>query len=240
MAYRGKRSRYSRSKRTTRSRARASYIRNVSRGRGRAGVPKMLSSNNTVTRQVFRMDSISPIITSNKTSDANDHLTFELSEVAGAGPFKALYHWYRVIKIKFEFIPCNNLFKEATTSSFRPSLYTSINRSADTFADNVVKQMSAASVRYTLAGKYHSRMFTPSTLEQVYNTTVTTGYAQNYCEWISTANTAVPHFGLDVTLAAATGDEDTAYKYRLVTTAVVEFKGRKANITLALDDSAQA
>jgi hypothetical protein len=183
------------------------------------------------------MDSISPFLISNKTSDSSGHLTFMLSEVAGAGPYKALYHYFRVLKLKFEFIPCNNVFKESTASSFRPSLYTSINRASESFADNVVKQMSTQSCRYTLAGKYHARMFTPSSLEQIYATAATSAYGQNYGEWISTANTATPHFGLDYTLSAATGDEDTSYKYRLITTAIVEFKARKANITLAVDDA---
>lgn len=234
MPFRGKRSnRGPKSKRTTRSKQK----RNYNRGRGKAGVPRHLASNNFWTTQVFRMDSISPILISNKTSDSNDHLAFRLSQVAGAGPFKALYHFYRVLKVKFEFIPCNNVLKDATNTTFRPSLYTSINRAAETFADNVIKQMSTPSCRYTLAGKYHCRMYTPAVLDQLYDSAATTGYAQNYGQWISTSDTAVPHFGLDVTLAAATGDDNTSYKYRLVTTAICQFKARKANIDLALSDS---
>ena len=96
--------------------------------------------------------------------------------------------------------------------------------------------MSTNTCRYTLAGKYHRRAFMPQSLDQVYNTAVTTGYAPEV-QWISTDNTAVPHFGLDVLLSAATGDAKTSYKYRLVTTAIIKFKNRKPNIELGLDTS---
>lgn len=179
------------------------------------------------------MDSIQPFIASTATADVNRHLTWMLSEVAGAGPWTKLYHWYRCVKLKFEFIPCNNTFKEATKTTFRPSLYSSINRASEQFADNVVKQMACQTVRYTLAGKYHARSFSPNTLEQVYNTPATTSYSLNpKWEWISMTRSATPYFGLDITLAGANADTATSYQYRLVTTAVVQFKGRKANIDL--------
>jgi hypothetical protein len=154
------------------------------------------------------------------------------SQIAGMGPFKDLYRQYKIVKVKYEFIPCNNVLKEATATSFRPSIYTSINRTSSSFANTVIKQMSTNTVRYTLAGKYHCRSYCPMSLDQVYDTSVTSGYAPEV-QWLSTDHgTAIPHFGLDVLLSASQGDDSTVYKYRLVTTAIIQFKNRKPNVTL--------
>lgn len=212
------------------------YFRRYQRGnvgRGRRGVPRWMSSPGKPITQVFRMDSVQPFLVGTKNNDVNEHLTVMASQIAGMGPWKALYRQYKILKVKFEFIPCNSNFKEATSSSFRPTLYTSINRTSSSFADNIIKQMSCNTVRYTLAGRYHCRSFTPMSLDQVYNTVATTGYSPEV-QWLSTDNgTAIPHFGLDVTLQGGDGSEAAeAYKYRLVTTVIMQFKNRKPNIDL--------
>lgn len=202
-------------------------------GRGARGVPRYLSSIGHTVTQVFRLDSITPFMTASKNTDQYEHVVLLPSQIHGMGPWKALYRQYKVLKVKYEFIPCNNNLKEGTASTFRPTLYTSINRTSSSFANDVQKQMSTNSVRYTLAGKYHCRSFTPMSLDQVYDSTVTTGYAPEV-QWLSTDNgTAIPHFGLDVLLGNGFGDEAAeAYKYRLVTTVIIQFKNRKPNTDL--------
>lgn len=191
------------------------------------------SSANRVFSTFHRLDSIAALVQSN-TSDQTGHLSFNLGQCPGSGPYQNLYHQYRIVKVKLQFIPCNmqsrfNLADpEKPTDTFTPSLYTSINRTSTAFANNVSKIMSMNSCRYTLAGRTHSRTLTPSSLDQVYESSVTTAYAPEYKQWLSTDDPTVPHFGLDYVLAGTTS-EVGAFKYRLVQTVWLQYKNRKPN-----------
>ncbi len=186
---------------------------------------------------MHRKDSVAPLIISN-TTDQTNHLSFDLGDYPGTGPYQNLYHQYRIKKVKIEFIPCNvqsryNLSDPTNPNAeFTPSLYTAINRTSTAFATTVGAIMSMNSCKYTLAGRYHKRYFTPSSLDQVYESSVTTAYAPEYQQWLSTDDPRVPHFGLDYVLAGTTS-EAGAFKFRVVTTVWVEYKNRKPNTDIS-------
>lgn len=194
---------------------------------------------NRVQSVVHRYDSVSPLLSSQNLADSVENLAFTLAEFPGTGPFQNLYHQYRFTKVKVEFIPCNSqaryqLDGEQPTATFTPSLYTAVNRTASAFAASVSDFMSMNSVKYTLAGRYHKRYFSPCTLDQVYGSAVQASYNPEYNQWISTAYPRTPHFGLGCLLAAS-GSSPGSYKYRLVVTAYVQYKNRKPNTDTAVE-----
>lgn len=192
---------------------------------------------NRVHTVVHRRDSIAPTLVSAAT-DSAENLRFALNTFPGTGPYAALYHQYRILKVKVEYIPCNTQAKfvldgEQPTDTFTPSVYTAINRTASAFPATVTDFMSMNSTQYCLAGRYHKRYFTPSTLDTVYNSAITSAYNPEYKQWISTGYTACPHFGLD-TLLSASGSSAGSFKYRRVETIYVQYKNRKPNVSTSL------
>lgn len=194
-------------------------------------------SSNRVFKAMHRKDSIAPLLVS-ATTDQTGHLSFALSTMPGSGPYQNLYHQYRITKVKIAFINCNIQSKynladpEKPTDTFTPSLYTAINRTSTAFATTVSGIMSMNSCRFSLAGRSHYRQLCPSSLDQVYESSVTTAYAPEYKQWLSTDDPTVPHFGLDYILAGTTS-EPGAFKYRAVVTAFVEYKNRKPNTDIS-------
>lgn len=172
------------------------------------------------------------------TLDVPKHIAPMVSEFPGTGPYKALYRQYRVTKIIAEFFPVNMQGRYNTEDDvpfcdlYTPTLYTSINRTATDFADNITKICSTNSMRSVTAGRYHKRVFTPSTLDQVFETAVTTGYNPEFGQWISTDDTSVPHFGLDV-LLSSTSSPKCSFKYKMRLTIMCQWKNRKPNIDLS-------
>lgn len=231
----------------------AKFMRPYYRGRGRLGTGmvyrkparffrvkrrrhyrgRRYGSANRDYNVMLRKDSVSPLIVSAAT-DQEDHLSWNLGQFPGSGPYQNLYHQYKINKVKIEFIPCNvqsryNLSDPTDPNAeFTPSLYTAVNRTSSAFATNVTQIMSMNSCRYTIAGRKQVRFMVPSSLDQVYESAVTTAYAPEYKQWLSTDDPRVPHFGLDYVLAGTTS-EAGAFKYRVVTTIWCSFKNRKPN-----------
>ena len=178
-------------------------------------------------------------------TDVWDHLSVQLSDMPGSGPFKALYHSFRIVKVCFIFQPVAAQGLMGPTSGtdnspaitpynrqYTPNLYTSINRTSAAFAQNSEQMMSTANVKWCSAGSYHKREFVPAILGQGYQSAVETAYDQLYKVWLSTEDTSTPHFGLDVVLGG-TPAPPGAYKYRVITIATVQYKNRKANTDLS-------
>ena len=169
--------------------------------------------------------------------DVKYHETVLLSQFPGTKPFVDLYHQFRIKKVIYEFFPVNmqgrfNTEDVDLTKLYTPTLYTSINRTATGFADNVTKMASTNSMRSAVAGRYHKRVFTPCTLGQTYQSAVETAYNPEYNEWLSTEDTSTPHFGMDVLLSSSTSPPGS-FKYKMRTTIIAQYKNRKANIELS-------
>lgn len=170
--------------------------------------------------------------------DVHKHIAPMLSQFPGSGPFKALYHQYRVLKIILEFFPVNQQGRYNTFDTdkpedlYTPTLYTAVNRTADTFADNITKICSTNSMKSVTAGRYHKRVFTPSTLDQVYQSLTETAYNPEFKQWLSTIDTSTPQFGMDV-LLSSTNSPVNSFKYKMRTTMIVQYKSRKPNTDLS-------
>lgn len=170
--------------------------------------------------------------------DIHQHIAPMISEFPGTGPYKALYRQYKVTKVIAEFYPVNSQarYQDGTEEDFcqlyTPTLYTSINRTSADFADNITKICSTNNMRSVTAGRYHKRVFTPSTLDQVFESAATTGYNPEFGQWISTDDTSVPHFGLDV-LLSSTSSPKCSFKYKMRLTVHCQWKNRKPNTDLS-------
>ena len=212
---------------------------------GRARIPRnnLVGSNRTIT-MVHRLEQYNGggdefgIEWVSQALDVKRHITVALSSFPGTGPFKALYHQFRIIKVTFEWFPVNQQgrYNEGTETDlnkmYTPTLYTSVNRTANSFADTITKMASCADMRSVVAGRYHRRSFIPSTLGQTYQSSVETAYNPEYKEWLSTEDTSTPHFGLDALLSSSTSPPGS-FKYKMRTTIVAQYKNRKPNIDLS-------
>lgn len=170
--------------------------------------------------------------------DVHKHVAPILSQFPGSGPWKALYHQYRVKKVILEFYPVNiqGRYNTATEEDFcelyTPTLYTAVNRTADTFADNITKICSTNSMRSVTAGRYMKRVFTPCTLDQVYESPATTAYNPEFAQWLSTQDTSAPQFGMDVLLSSSPSPK-CSFKYKMRISMIVQYKNRKPNTDLS-------
>lgn len=253
--------RYKRGFRTYRSIARAyaknkfyrrrPYGRRV--GRRRYNRPQRpLTSANRVQTVIHRLEQqitsdTGPAFMQFKSAatDVHDHLAVQLSDMPGSGPYKQLYHFFRVVKVCFIFQPVAGQNLMGPTSGtdnspaitpynrqYAPNLYTAINRAASAFAQTSEQMMSTNNCKWVQAGRYHKREFCPSILGQGYQSAVETAYDQLYKTWLSTEDTSTPWFGLDVVLGGTPAPPES-YKYRVITIATVQYKNRKANTDLS-------
>jgi len=171
--------------------------------------------------------------------DVYKHIAPLVSQFPGTGPYKLLYRQFRVKKVILEFFPVNMQGRYNTDDAtdfcdlFTPTLYTSVNRTSSNFADNITKMVSTNSMRSVTAGRYHKRVFTPCTLDQVYESAVTTAYNPEYGQWISTEDTSVPQFGMDVLLSSTGTAPKCSFKYKMRTTVICQWKNRKPNTDLS-------
>lgn len=214
------------------------------RGRGRGRRTRNIRSANRAITCIHRIEQYNggsgnyAVDLVSDTLDVHKHVAPMLSEFPGSGPFKALYHQFRILKIILEFYPVNMQGRFNTEDDiafadlYTPTLYTAVNRTADTFADNITKICSTNSMKSVTAGRYMKRIFVPCTLDQVYQSTTETAYNPEYKQWLSTTDTSTPHFGMDV-LLSSTSSPKNSFKYKMRTTIVVQYKNRKPNTDLS-------
>ncbi len=222
------------------------------RRRGYARPQRALTSANRVETVLHRLEQqitsdTGPAFMQFKSAatDVHDHLAVALSNMPGSGPYAALYHFFRIVKVCFIFQPVSAQGLMGPTSGtdnspaitpynrqYTPNLYTTINRAAEAFAQTPEQMMSTSNVKWCSAGAYHKREFVPSILGQGYQSAVETAYDQVYKPWLSTVDTSTPWFGLDVVLGGTPAPPE-AFKYRVTIVATVQYKNRKANTALS-------
>ena len=156
------------------------------RGYGRYRAANRRRQGNRVITQVHRLEQYNGgtgvhaigIVSGN--TDSTGQITNGISEFPGTGPFKALYHQFRVVKCTAIFEPVNmqgafnteDAVSTALTDYYTPTLYTAINRSGNGFALNITEMMSTAACKWTTANKRLVRTRRPCTLDQVFKSVV--------------------------------------------------------------------
>jgi len=172
------------------------------------------------------------------TLDVHEHVAPMVSQFPGTGPYKDLYRQFKVKKVILEFFPVNMQGRFNTeddvpfTDLYTPTLYTAINRTATDFADNITKMAATNNMQSVTAGRYHKRVFTPSTLDQVYQSMTETAYNPEYNQWLTTDDILILYFGMDVLLSSTLLFKGF-FKYKMCTMIVCQWKNRKSNIALS-------
>ena len=175
--------------------------------------------------------------------DQAGNYSISIPDMPNFSSYARLYRQYRCCKLKFEFVPAvtNKAIEEVTAvpgdpvENVMPIFATSINRAGTTFPQNMDQMLSSPQARWTLAGRYHCRYFTPSTFDQVFRDIPALTNAKNpeYKQWLRTDDIPGPaHHGLDWCLSKAPGFGDGMIKYRIIITAFVQFKGLKIDTSL--------
>jgi hypothetical protein len=199
--------------------------------------------NNKITQAVFRYYDNTTI--ENKVDSSNNgvavagHVAHSLSDCLGSSPYINLFAQYRVNRVKIQFIPeTGNRMTLSQTSATtalaagRPLFCSVPNKVATSFPQDMEQALSTSSCKYHPMGRYHSRMFTPVTFDQVYRSESSSQPAFNpeYKQWISTNMPNIAQHGLSWVISASDGHIPSGfYKYRIITTMYCQFKNRRVN-----------
>jgi len=202
--------------------------------------------NNRVFSYKFRLMETALISNASVGGVANDvHGSYKITVgiLPNIQSYLRLYRQYRINKIKIEFLPAvtNKVVEEvtvvpgSTVDNVRPLFATALNRTDTDQPLNMSQIMSQPSAKFCQAGRYHMRYFTPSTFDSVFRPAISNALNPEYKQWIRTfdiGQSEVQHHGLDWVLQAAPGFGDGMFKYRVIITAYVQFKGMKRDSTL--------
>lgn len=203
--------------------------------------------NNRVFSYKFRLMENQLISNSSIGGAASDvHGTYKITigTLPNIQSYLRLYRQYRINKVKIEFLPAvtNKVVEEVTAvpgttvDNVRPLFATALNRTDTDHPLNISQIMSQPSAKYVQAGRYHMRYFTPNTFDSVYRPSVANALNPEYKQWIRTNDSGitgdVEHQGLDWVMQGAPGFGDGMFKYRVIITAYVQFKGMKRDSAL--------
>jgi len=176
--------------------------------------------------------------------DQIGNYSVKITEMPNFTSYARLYRQYRCCKLKIEFVPAvtTKVVEEVTAvpgsnvDNVMPIFATSLNRTATSFPQNMEQMLSSPQAKWTIAGKYHCRYFTPTTYDSVYRAppALTNALNPEYKQWLRTDDNGpgVAHHGLDWCLSKAPGFGDGMIKYRIIITAYVQFKGMKIDTSL--------
>lgn len=189
--------------------------------------------SNVITSQVFRDYSATTFGNLAAGLEHANTLRIKLSDFNGTLPYVELFGQYRIMKIKYEFIPCTGVKAIVTDSDAplaeRPLLATTINHVDTSEPQSIEEIMTTAGVRHTVAGRRHVRYFTPNCFENVLKEGATSARNPAYKQWISTNSVTVQHGFLQFVLGSAGDMPADYYKYRLLQTVYVQFKNKRVN-----------
>lgn len=202
--------------------------------------PRVQKSRNVVHNRTFRIQDTETVIQNDRDLSGNPapqtgHIAYNLDQFPHAVAYKRIYNMYRVKKIKIQFIPINTRAQISGNlvgaDSNVPTFSFFVNRISSTFPANLNQILSVPGAVQKNAGLYAKAYYTPVTFDSVYRAGVTTNaLGPEWGQWLTTDYTNVNHHGVSwVMSAAGTQWNDAAFKYRVVTTIYVQFKGNKVD-----------
>lgn len=157
-------------------------------------------------------------------------MSFTFADIIGYTDFTNLYDRYMittvVLKIRLVNNPSatlglNNLGVAPSTTvnwnatNWFPRLFYTRDADDDT-AETVAAMKERATTRMIVLqpNRYYKIVIRPSVLMQAYRTSLTTGYAPKWNNWIDMANTDVPHYGFKYALDTSAQDPIDTYPFR--------------------------
>lgn len=176
-----------RSKKTTRARGKKMRIirRNVARGRlGRAPVQPVHYFKRTLYAKAGR--------TSSTAADTFFGVQFTLNDVPNATEFTNLYDMYCIKAVKYTLIP--RASETDTTQQVNPNIGSVIDYDDAGAPGSIDVMTQYQNFKLTRGNKIHSRYFKPAVAQEVYGTSLLTGYSAKKNVWLDCDNIVVPHY----------------------------------------------
>lgn len=129
--------------------------------------------------------------------------SFTFNQLPNFAEFQSLYDCYRINKIVIKFVPNDNV-SQVGAAGYIANFNTVLDFNDATVPANLNQLLEYGNWRMTRGTKIHTRIFTPASLDTVSGTSTNPTYKQ----WLSTADAAIPHFGLKYCAegTAAAGD----------------------------------
>lgn len=140
------------------------------------------------------------VTTSAVNGQVTDAVAFRLSDVTGYADLTALFDTYRIRAIKFELIPIVNVYEGTDT---QPMLCLAVDRDDESVPANIENMLQRSGSKIVPFNRTVSKYFTPCTSGAQFVSTLSTGYAQNYREWITAATADVKYYGIKYGFQAA-------------------------------------
>ena len=182
-------------------------------------------------------------VVNQNSSFATHNMTFKLDDFQLYSAWTNLFESYRILFISQVIYPqadayiapvtqvgitTNDPDAYLDTQPNHPLLLTRVERDGDgsnpTDIDDALKNPAykIQSLKKVRAIKYK-----PNILGQNYVSAISTGYNSEYDKWISTSDSTVVHYGRRRCVSVPGADSAQPFVYRIITSAIVEFKNLK-------------
>lgn len=165
-------------------------------------------------------------------------VNFNLTLVPNFADYTAIYEQYRIVGIKFELLPRENVNTATSTQALDHADIVTVIDSTEVSLPGATPPTYSSLINYgnvkrTMSNRRHVRYFRPAVLVPSYisgtiggtTTPMTFGVMPRYRQWIDTGEPNVPHLGLIVGYNATT--TQVAINMSTWVTYYVQFKERK-------------
>lgn len=158
-------------------------------------------------KRTFALD----YITSAAGSDVLGAYSFTLSQLPNYTEFTNLYDQYRINKILIKFVPNVNSADVAAAATIA-QFNTVLDFNDATPLGSLNACFEYGNWRMSRGTQIHTRIFRPSTLDATSTSGAITATNPTWRQWISTANSDVPHFGLKYCAEPTAGNSDIDWR----------------------------
>ena len=169
------------------------------------------------------------------------NLEHKLSQFELASAWTNLFELYRIIGIKQSIYPNTQLGAgpvanydtqaisgKVLSVPSHPLMLTRIERDGTgSNPTNIEDCLKNPAYRVRSLAKTAVIKYKPNILDQVYETSLQTGYSPKFKQWISTDDDDVLHYGVKRAISVKNASSVYPVSYRIITTAYVEFKNLK-------------
>lgn len=225
--------------RTRRGRSRRPKSRSVSRRRGKMMLyrrPKSvyLNSRNNVTVSLRKTGYINQTTVFQTTG-----IVFKLNEFNSYSKFNQIFEQFRILKIIQKIYPTADSFlaptkiaidggtdEEQYAQTYTPLLLYKIDRDDVQEPTDIDDCLKNPAFKVRNLKRPQTIVFKPNVLNNIYQGAVTNNYEIKFGAWLNTENSSdCEHYGLVRAFHAQNCSGTYPLTYRIITTAVVQFKG---------------